>query len=107
MGCFTRFCIAWNARVGSNRGGARLRTDANANIIRSKRRERKPWRSNEINGSLFRPFSASYGTDAMFDLELAIANWKRQLIATGIKWPQVLAELECHLSEDIQHLTRS
>ncbi len=36
----------------------------------------------------------------MFNLKEAIANWRRQMIAGGIKTPAVLDELESHLRED-------
>jgi hypothetical protein len=35
----------------------------------------------------------------MFDLEQAIAEWRRQMLAGGIKTPPVLDELESHLRE--------
>jgi len=37
----------------------------------------------------------------MFNLKEAITNWRRQMIAGGIKTPGVLDELESHLREDI------
>lgn len=41
----------------------------------------------------------------MFDLERAIATWRQQMQASGIKSSTVLDELESHLREDIeQHL---
>lgn len=37
----------------------------------------------------------------MFNLEQSIADWRRQMLATGIKTPAPLDELESHLREDI------
>jgi hypothetical protein len=37
----------------------------------------------------------------MFDLEQSIADWRRQMLAAGIKTPVPLEELEIHLREDI------
>jgi hypothetical protein len=38
----------------------------------------------------------------MFDLEKSIAEWRRQMLAAGIKTPVPLDELEIHLREEIQ-----
>jgi hypothetical protein len=38
----------------------------------------------------------------MFDLEPAIADWRRQMLAAGIKTPVPLEELEIHLREEIE-----
>jgi hypothetical protein len=38
----------------------------------------------------------------MFDLNQSIAEWRRQMIAAGIKTPVPLEELESHLREDIE-----
>ena len=38
----------------------------------------------------------------MFDLEKAIANWRKQMLAAGIKMPAPLEELEIHLREEIE-----
>jgi hypothetical protein len=38
----------------------------------------------------------------MFDLEQAIANWRRQMQSAGIKAPAPLDELELHLREEIE-----
>jgi hypothetical protein len=43
----------------------------------------------------------------MFDLEKAIADWRRQMLAAGIKTPVPLEELEIHLREEISRQTRS
>jgi hypothetical protein len=43
----------------------------------------------------------------MFDLENAIADWRRQMIAGEIKSPKVLSELESHLREDIKQQRKS
>jgi hypothetical protein len=37
----------------------------------------------------------------MFDLEKAIAEWRQQMLAAGIKTPVPLAELESHLRDEI------
>lgn len=39
---------------------------------------------------------------AMFDLERAIAGWRRRMIAAGIKAPVPLDELESHLRDDFR-----
>jgi hypothetical protein len=38
----------------------------------------------------------------MFDLEQAIADWRKQMLAAGINSPVPLDELESHLREDIE-----
>jgi hypothetical protein len=38
----------------------------------------------------------------MFDSEKSIANWRRQMLAVGIKTPVPLEELENHLREEIE-----
>lgn len=38
----------------------------------------------------------------MFDLEQAIANWRKQMLAAGIQTPVPLEELEIHLREEIE-----
>ncbi|HZL14304.1 MAG TPA: hypothetical protein VFC85_09205 [Verrucomicrobiae bacterium] len=38
----------------------------------------------------------------MFDLEKSTADWRRQMLAAGIKTPVPLEELENHLREDIE-----
>jgi len=38
----------------------------------------------------------------MFNLETAIADWRKQMLAAGIKTPVPLEELEGHLREEIQ-----
>jgi hypothetical protein len=38
----------------------------------------------------------------MFDLEQSIADWRKQMLAAGIKAPVPLEELEIHLREDIE-----
>jgi hypothetical protein len=43
----------------------------------------------------------------MFDLEQAIVNWRREMLATGITSPVTLAELEIHLREEIEQQTLS
>ena len=37
----------------------------------------------------------------MFDLEQAISEWRRRMLAAGIKTPMTLDELESHLREDL------
>src|ERR1017187_6371883 len=43
----------------------------------------------------------------MFDLEQSIVEWRRQMIAAGIKTPVPLEELENHLREDIAQQIQS
>lgn len=43
----------------------------------------------------------------MFDLDQAIAEWRRQMLAAGIKSPVPLEELESHLREDVEVGMRS
>ena len=38
----------------------------------------------------------------MFNLETAITEWRRQMVAAGIKTPVPLEELESHLRDDIE-----
>ena len=43
----------------------------------------------------------------MFNLEQAIADWRRQMLAAGIQSPVPLKELELHLREDIERQLKS
>ena len=43
----------------------------------------------------------------MFDLEQSIAEWRRQMLAAGIKTPAPLEELEIHLREEIERQVKS
>lgn len=43
----------------------------------------------------------------MFDLDQAMAEWRRQMLAGGIKTPVPLEELESHLREEIERQTKS
>ncbi len=43
----------------------------------------------------------------MFDLEKSIADWRRQMLAAGIKSPVPLEELEAHLREEIERQVKS
>ncbi len=43
----------------------------------------------------------------MSDLEQSIAEWRRQMLAAGIKTPVPLEELETHLREEIERQTES
>jgi leader peptidase (prepilin peptidase)/N-methyltransferase len=43
----------------------------------------------------------------MFDLEKAIAEWRQQMLAAGIKTPVPLDELESHLRDDVDHQAKS
>src|SRR5438128_944474 len=43
----------------------------------------------------------------MFNLEQSIAEWRRQMIAAGIKSPEALDEIESHLREDVERQTQS
>ncbi len=42
----------------------------------------------------------------MFDLEQSIADWRQQMLASGIKSPTPLEELEIHLREEIELQTK-
>jgi hypothetical protein len=43
----------------------------------------------------------------MFDLEKSIADWRKQMLAAGIKTPVPLEELEIHLRENIEQQIES
>jgi uncharacterized membrane protein YeaQ/YmgE (transglycosylase-associated protein family) len=43
----------------------------------------------------------------MFDLDQSIAEWRRQMLAAGVKTPATLEELEGHLREDVEEQIRS
>src|SRR5271154_5879632 len=43
----------------------------------------------------------------MFDLEKSIADWRKQMLAAGIKTPVPLEELEIHLREEIERQIKS
>jgi hypothetical protein len=43
----------------------------------------------------------------MFNLEQAIADWRKQMLAAGIKSPVPLEELESHLREEIERQVKS
>jgi len=43
----------------------------------------------------------------MFNLEQSISEWRRQMLAAGIKPPVLLEELESHLREEIERQMRS
>ena len=43
----------------------------------------------------------------MFNLDQAISEWRRELIAAGIRNNDVLDELESHLREDLERRARS
>ena|ERR1039458_7377903 len=43
----------------------------------------------------------------MFDLEEKISEWRRQMLAAGIKTPVPLEELEIHLREEIEQHIKS
>jgi hypothetical protein len=43
----------------------------------------------------------------MFDLEKSIADWRKQMLAAGIKAPVPLEELEIHLREEIEQQMKS
>jgi hypothetical protein len=43
----------------------------------------------------------------MFNLEQAIAEWRRQMLAAGLKTPVPLEELESHLREDVERQMQS
>jgi hypothetical protein len=43
----------------------------------------------------------------MFNLEHAISDWRRQMLAFGLKSPELLNELENHLREEIEQQMRA
>jgi hypothetical protein len=43
----------------------------------------------------------------MFNLEQSVADWRRQMLAAGIKTPVPLEELEIHLRDEIERQTKS
>jgi len=43
----------------------------------------------------------------MFDLEKSIADWRKQMLAAGIKTPAPLEELESHLRDDLERQMQS
>jgi hypothetical protein len=43
----------------------------------------------------------------MFDLEKSIMEWRRQMMAAGIKTPVPLEELEIHLRDDVEQQMQS
>ena len=43
----------------------------------------------------------------MFDLQQSLTDWRRQMLAAGIKTPAPLEELESHLHEEIGRLVES
>jgi cation transport ATPase len=43
----------------------------------------------------------------VFDLDQAIANWREQMLAAGIKTPVPLEELESHLREEIERKVKA
>ena len=43
----------------------------------------------------------------MFDLEQSILEWRKQMLAAGIKTPVPLEELEIHLREEIEQQRKS
>ena len=43
----------------------------------------------------------------MFNLDHAIAEWRRQMAADGVNRPEVLTELESHLRDDLEQQTQS
>jgi hypothetical protein len=43
----------------------------------------------------------------MFNIEQSIANWRKQMLAAGIKTPAPLDELEVHLREEIEQQIKS
>jgi hypothetical protein len=43
----------------------------------------------------------------MFDLKQSMTDWRRQMLAAGIKAPDPLEELESHLHEEIGRLVKS
>jgi len=39
----------------------------------------------------------------MFDLDSSIEQWRRQMMAAGVKNPELIDELESHLRDDVEH----
>src|SRR6267154_3427870 len=107
MGCFIPYCIAWNVKAGSSRAGARRRTAASENTILSRRTARKRCKNSANSGSPFQKYSNGCGRNNMFDLDQAIAQWRRQMLAAGIKTPVTLDELESHLRDDVEQQVQS
>src|SRR5437868_1700990 len=46
-------------------------------------------------------------SETMFNLEQSITDWRKQMLAAGIKTPVPLEELENHLREEIERQTKS
>src|ERR1051326_6379004 len=102
MACSTLSCTGWKKTAGSNHGGRRAKAGASENIIRLRNMGSGRWMS---SGSIGAPFIRSWrdcGESNMFDLEQAIAQWRRQLAAGALTAPEVLDELESHLRDDIE-----
>src|SRR5258706_4010851 len=107
MECSTRCCTAWNVRAGFSRGGARRKRGASESITPSKRAAAKPWRSSAGSGLPFRGCFSGCGRRSMFDLDHAILSWRQQMLNAGIKPSANLDELESHLREDVERLTKA
>jgi hypothetical protein len=45
--------------------------------------------------------------NTMFDIEKAIADWHQRMLVAGIKSPVPLEELESHLRDEIEHISRT
>src|SRR5438067_13169814 len=54
------------------------------------------------NGKRFTQSYPGFGRSNMFNLDEAIADWRRQMAAGGVKNPEILDELESHLREDVE-----
>src|SRR5262249_25380528 len=106
-GCCILCSTAWNERAGLSRGGARLRPGANANTTHSRRMERERCRNSATSGVPFRGCSDTCGRSNMFNLNLAIAEWRRKMAAAGIGAPEALDELEGHLRDAVEGQMRS
>src|SRR5258705_4524247 len=101
MGCFTLCFIAWRPEAGSNPGGAKARTGGSANTIPLRRTARKPWAKSGNSGQPFHRCCAIFGRSNLFDLEKAVKEWRRRMVAAGVKTEKVLNELESHLRDDL------
>src|SRR4051812_47710777 len=75
---------------------------ANGSIIRSRKTATKFCRKSANNGQRSLRSFATFGRSNMFDLERAITEWRKQMVAAGVKNGEVLSELESHLRDDIQ-----
>lgn len=43
----------------------------------------------------------------MFDLDSSILAWRKRMLSAGVKSPDPMDELECHLRDDLEHQMRA